>query len=254
MRIFIGNILFICCLFIGITNHHSLAQCTPDQSYMVTGVYPDTVATGTVDQNYTGVIDFRTPPKDTLLLGIPATIDSVVIDGISGLPNGFSLDCNIPNCQYLPATNGCAAITGLPTAGSEGDYPLEVYVTTYFKIANIQGSQTDTADQFILKICPTQGCPLSVAPQIGLQNASNFKVVPNPIKGIGVISFSSNNRHDYKISVTNIIGQELISYYYAGIGGENQISVDFSGFVPGNYVVHLITEGTRMSQKIVITE
>lgn len=116
----------------------SVAQCTIDFSQTVPGVYPDTLATATVNQPYSQDITFVLI-TDTLGL----TINNFQIASITGLPVGITWQCNnfANGCNYNPAVSvyGCIGLSGTPLIA--GTYNPVVTV-----VANVQivGNQTIT--------------------------------------------------------------------------------------------------------------
>ena len=57
-------------------------------------------------------------------------VDSMSMVSTIGLPNGFSLDCNAPNCVYEGDVVGCANVYGT-TSDPVGIYPITILVNVY---------------------------------------------------------------------------------------------------------------------------
>lgn len=137
------RIVFLLLFCAGFTGMHHAQLCTPNPSYTVPGVYPDTVtnfANGCMGQFY--LQDFTVVvPADTFVFGFNFTINYLRIDSIGGLPAGMIYSCNPPTCTFPGGTNGCAQFYGiLPPVTAT--YSLTIYVTLqayhpFFGIVNI---------------------------------------------------------------------------------------------------------------------
>ena len=103
-------------------SNSSIAQCVPDTAitHNVPGIYPDS-ATG-LPHSYVGLAylaDIQVKVlTDTVYLGFPATIDSIKINSVSGLPAGFTYDCTPSNCVFPGGSDACIQLTGAaPNSG-----------------------------------------------------------------------------------------------------------------------------------------
>lgn len=110
------------------------AQCTPGANYADStyGVWPDTIQNFPLaEQNvfYVTDLNFKVPDDagdiDPTYAG--ATIQSFVVNNVSGLPTGMSYSCNISNCTYAGGANGCAQISG--TCATQGVYDIQIDLT-----------------------------------------------------------------------------------------------------------------------------
>ena len=128
------------------------AQCTPNSLYQdsVYNIWPDTIQNlphATQGVNYYTQIDLKTPTtlieaagRDSSLTTIDTLgnsyyigtwpVDSMSMVSTIGLPNGFSLDCNTPNCVYEGDVVGCANVYGT-TSDPVGVYPITILVNVY---------------------------------------------------------------------------------------------------------------------------
>ncbi|NPA34552.1 MAG: hypothetical protein GXO48_06475, partial [Chlorobi bacterium] len=71
----------------------SAQVCIPDTTITQAGYHPDTLPWAYVNQPYEHIIHAYVP-TDTLVVGLPATIDSMSIDSVIGMPPSFSYACN----------------------------------------------------------------------------------------------------------------------------------------------------------------
>jgi hypothetical protein len=116
----------------------AIAQCTPGPNY-ANGVYPDSATnfvSGCKDVPYEQVISFKIP-KDTAVnyqgANVTATIQSIKLLNVTGLPTGFTLDCSTSNCKFLGNTTGCAVIHG--TTSQVGLHNVTFYLETTASIS-----------------------------------------------------------------------------------------------------------------------
>ncbi len=80
----------------------AFAQCTPDLSITIPGIYPDSATglpAGIVNQPYSEVIQARVL-TDTVYNGFPAIISNITITGVTGLPPGLTYSCNPSTCVF----------------------------------------------------------------------------------------------------------------------------------------------------------
>ena len=78
-------------------------------------------------------------------------IDSIVVNGIEGMPTGFYYSCSNKNCTFIPDSTGCATMEGTASKGDIGEYPLEIQIKIYAKIfGTVSTTQDDTIRQFTM--------------------------------------------------------------------------------------------------------
>src|SRR6185369_9269350 len=98
------------------------------------GTYPDSLPHATVGNAYSETLQVRVLTDTVIIvLGTPvtATVDSILVESVSGLPSGFSYTCTPSNCHFPGGSNGCVLLQGTaPTIGMVGTYPIVVYITT----------------------------------------------------------------------------------------------------------------------------
>lgn len=126
------KLLFIALLGI-FANNLSAQSCTPDANINQHGYYPDKLDSATEQLAYSMTIQLYSK-RDTAIanpLGpgtVNATIDSLIIQRITGLPAGLTYVCNPPNCRYPSLKTGCVNIFGTTPNSSAGNYPLIIEV------------------------------------------------------------------------------------------------------------------------------
>ncbi|MCP4120651.1 MAG: hypothetical protein GY751_02735, partial [Bacteroidetes bacterium] len=118
-------------------------NCTPDPAYAggSAGVYPLPYDPAT---NPDGGIDeiacigqpyefTFTSVSDTFIFqGNTYVLDSFILTGVSGLPEGLDFACEPSNCTLYFGEMGCMSIYGTPTAANApGEYPLTINGTAF---------------------------------------------------------------------------------------------------------------------------
>ncbi|HCQ29790.1 MAG TPA: hypothetical protein DIU39_05850 [Flavobacteriales bacterium] len=214
--------LFALLLFI---SFNSNAQCTPDPQYTSPGIYPDTTTNlphAQEGQPYSTVMT-QVVPQDTVINFIPVTIDSVVVTNFTGFPANFSYSCDNPGCSWPGGTSGCVLITGNPTVGQAGTYPLTGYVDAYAGGLGIPSSYT--VDGYKLVIDPAAG--------VFEIKYSAVSVYPNPATDEINFKFSANGN----LEIINITGQVI----YQTNATSSTINLDIETYVPGVYFYKFVS-------------
>ena len=106
--------------------------CQPDGQYSgLTGLHPDVnvnLTQATAGQSYSQTMTIVVPQDTTVNFPgvgvVNLTMNNRRLDAIQGLPQGFSYACNPSNCSFPGNSLGCIIITGNPTIGQAGTYPL----------------------------------------------------------------------------------------------------------------------------------
>jgi len=83
------------------------------------------------------------------------------------------------------------------------------------------------------------------------------KVYPNPasVNGTSRISFLLNNSSDVKVSLFNLVGQEVKSLPAQKFAaGEHEVSIDLNNLKAGVYMFNVTVNGASKSQKLIISE
>lgn len=221
------------------------AQCTPGANYAdsVYGVWPDTIQNfpgATQGLAYTTDLNFKVPSDASLIdAAFPGTtIQSFVVNSVVGLPAGITYACNVSNCTYLGNVNGCAQLSGTPTA------PVGVY--------NIIINVTATA---FVNLFPAQTFPVQrafsgykiIVGTAGLMTIeADVTLSPNPAFDVlninGLVATGTD-----KIEIYNMSGQvvKTIDSVY------DQVDVNISDFTEGVYMVRLSGANGTITKKFV---
>lgn len=244
------KILLSCAFLAGFTAA-AIAQCTPGPNY-ANGVYPDSATnfvSGCKDVPYEQVISLKIPADTNVNYqgtNVTATIQSIELLSVTGLPTGFTLDCSTSNCKFNGGTTGCAVIQG--TTSEVGLHNITFYLKTTASVSlgpiPVPVTQNDTLDYYKILIEDCGGVGVA---SIVMNNAS-FDVYPNPAKGNVTISKLMNDGNVKNIHIINAEGKTIKT-----ISTEKE-SVSFSteSIKAGIYFVKVIQQGSQETVKLVI--
>lgn len=246
------RILLACSFIMGISAGVS-AQCTPGPEF-ANGVYPDSATnfkSGCKDQPYEQVISLRIPADTNVVYnGFPvtATIQSIELESVTGLPTGLTLTCSTTGCKFNGGTDGCAVISG--TTSEVGVHNLVFYLKTTASAAVLPPplppytlEQKDTLDYYKIIIDDCGGTSV-----VNADNTASFDVYPNPAKGNVTISKLVNDGLDKTIQVINAEGKIIKTLHT----DKNSISISTEDIKSGIYFVKVTQKNAQETVKLVI--
>lgn len=115
---------------------------------------------------------------------------------------------------------------------------------------SISGAWSTNGNLFMLpKVCGN--IVASVSENLGL--SKNVTIVPNPTSGLINIAVILANKENLTISVSNTLGQEVISNKYNAITND-LISLDLSNFNNGVYFVTVSNGKDKMVQRLILNK
>lgn len=123
--------------------------CSPDPTYTTPGIYPDTLPPACAGEPYSFVMTIIVPPDTPFVTPfgtITVPIDSIVLDGVIGIPPSFTYACEPASCAIPGGTAGCVLVTGFPTTPDTID--LDVAITAYVNTPVGPIAQSDTTTAF----------------------------------------------------------------------------------------------------------
>lgn len=233
--------IFICLVFTTVLGFGQ--NCISDQNIKEVGFHPKTIETAYVDSAYKQVLQVRIF-KDTsvVLNGNPvlATIDSIVVTGIEGLPTGFYYTCAHKNCTFIPDSTGCATLEGTASKSDVGEHEIDIYITIYAKIfGTVSTTQKDTIRQFTMTVDDLNN--------VTLFKKNNLLVYPNPTT-TNVVEFSTKFIPEItSVQCFNALGQSVDFSLSNG-------RIELFDSKPGMYTISILTtSGQNISQRVLFT-
>ena len=155
--------------------------CTPDATLNTPGLRPNALPKAQLGVAYSQTITVRLLRDTTAVFGgatIPVSIDSMLLQSITGLPAGLTYQCLAPRCRFLPLQNTCIVITGTPT--QSGTFPLKIATRTFARAGALAVPQNDTIRNFTIEVEGTNNLTkVSSTPHIYPQPAGNMLTVSN---------------------------------------------------------------------------
>ena len=232
-----------------------MAQCTPDQTYQdsLFGVWPDTTENfkpAYLGEFYSDTLHVLVPSDAGAI--VPAfaglIIDSVVFNGLSGLPPGITVQCNSQTpapCTFITGQVGCGLISGIPTVG--GEFDLVVNVTGYATTPLGVFSLPYTFSGYSIVVDEQTGVATISAP--GPVNARN---VPNPFANRTSIEFELGRPASARVQVFDLVGAELWNEQIQGRTGLNRVPFDASRMESGIYLYKVSAAGRTLTGRMVV--
>jgi len=89
----------------------------------------------------------------------------------------------------------------------------------------------------------------SVKEKISINN--NLKLYPNPVNEFAVLNFNTPKTSKVNISIHNLVGQQVASYNYNSVVGENNFNINASDLQSGVYFLKVQSEGKNATTKFV---
>ena len=259
------------------------AQCTPNSLYQdsVYNIWPDTIQNlphATQGVNYYTQIDLKTPTTlieaaggDSSLTTIDTLgnsyyigtwpVDSMSMVSTIGLPNGFSLDCNTPNCVYEGDVVGCANVYGT-TNDPAGVYPITILVNVYthgsitvfgIPIAIETDLYSALGDYEYI-----EGYKIVVNSATGLETFHQddfalFQNTPNPFAEYTNIQFNAPKSDNVAFEVVDMFGRNVYTEQITATKGLNtyQFSYDLSA---GIYMYTINNGKESISKRMIVAE
>ncbi len=238
-------LLFVVSVFV---SSQLMGQCVPNTTITVPGIYPDTLPVALVGATYNEVIQFKVP-VDTVFQGNNATILSITVTGMIGLPAGFTYACVPSNCVFAGGSNGCAVLTGNPTVAQIGQYPLRVTISITGTVIGIPFPITipDTVSKYTLVISQQTG--VQIVKNRNLEVNQNF---PNPSVTATTIEFTVPNAALADFKLYNVLGKELYSRTVSARAGKNTINFETRDYEPGIYMYTIKAGDAVVTRRLMI--
>lgn len=217
--------------------------CTPDMSITEPGVYPEQPDTAFADQAYDFSFQVLALRDTAVVFGgqsLNATIDSIRVDGVIGLPSGFEYQCNPANCIFTWQAVGCVNVKGNPTQSQAGVYDLKIANTVYARAGFIALPVPDTTDGYQLVIRGDGSASIFDV------SKAQLSIYPNPSVSGKYTLASSTPLSDFKI--IDIQGKNVD---FQLIKTSNGFKLDLGETPKGVYFLQVRINDKMVSKKLV---
>lgn len=253
------------------------SQCTPDWMYTslgLPGVYPPAIqipnlplpigiADGSLGSNYNQTLTLVVLEDTTMDIapllqaaGFGSAVTAMNLAGIStvmnldinyaifdvqGLPSGISYQCDISNCQYPSAADGCIQFSGTPSVAGDFDIPVNMILNV--QIPSIAGIIPPMA--LDIPSFPINEYDLNITD--GSTSISyirnNISIFPNPANSFVTISTNSPKI----VRIYNSLGQEVYSDKII-----SSLAINKSKIGIGTFIVEISDKNEVEIQKLII--
>ncbi|HLG34791.1 MAG TPA: T9SS type A sorting domain-containing protein [Bacteroidia bacterium] len=227
------------------------AQCIPNTSITVPGIYPDSATNlphGVVNMPYVADIQAKIPPDTTIAICGYTIVNYFAITGVSGLPAGFTWDSNPVNDTFPGGSNGCVRIQGTAPA-TTGIYNLTV---------QLQANGTSA-------ICGPIGLPYSIT-YYKIVIDSSTGIAPVPVILFDVMQNSPNPLFDASTEITftvpasgkvdfrviDLLGKELVNRKIDAVAGLNRSYLSSKYLKPGIYFYSVTYRSKTITRKMIV--
>ncbi|MEO0790392.1 MAG: T9SS type A sorting domain-containing protein [Bacteroidota bacterium] len=234
------------------------AQCTPDPDFdpedivnplPETEEFPDLGIpdTACISEDFATLITFVSPDTITIA-GTLRNIDSIVVtgDGINGLPNGLTANCNPESCVFLPGEAGCIGVEGIPD-DTAGVYALTISVSIFLDgffigLPFTIPDGTLVPGQYLLNVREA-GDPACAPSSIeeGTSAGMSLTMAPNPATAYTDLIVNSTNAQSSEVRLFDATGRLFRTAQWQLIPGENRFRLDTNELPVGLYTAVVMT-------------
>lgn len=260
------QLLFTAMIAIGTAAYAQFPQCNPANYPTNVGlsthpdsawVYPDALPIAETGQPYYEVIYFKFQEHVTTVIGgstVTLNFDSAEITNVTGLPSGFSRKTNkSPLADVFDGGEiGCLAVYGTSNVSDLYNpiLDLTIYVSTPPPFTTSFTEDT-VIDDFVLVVTDTVDYPpLSIVEGISSKSISFY---PNPADRQFYVSLESSKNEAVFFTVTNLLGEEVLSNRWNITSGSNKMLVDVTNLQEGVYIYSMFVDGKKVAGKITVT-
>ncbi len=195
------------------------------------------------------------PPFGT----IQVTSITVVEDGVNGLPAGLSYTTTPSDGVLLPNTVGCLEISGVPEAGTEGEYILtiDVLINNFIPVSVPDGEAVPGEYRLVVRENGNLSCqPSSVTETTNADFSLN--VYPNPATDRLNVNFTAVRNGATQLSLVDAYGRIVKTHLLETQAGNNNVILDTADLPAGFYTLLLndTANGLRsgVSSRVIINK
>lgn len=128
-------------------------------------------------------------------------------------------------------------------------------VTSAFWVDNFRVRfqfESDGGNNFFLDdINIYKGDPVNLSVE-ELEAIQNLNIFPNPASKEVNVAFTMTNSQQATVSLVNLMGQELETFYINGVSGNNLVLIGTENYAPGVYLVKVNINGNQQVKQLVI--
>ncbi|MEL6273472.1 MAG: T9SS type A sorting domain-containing protein [Bacteroidota bacterium] len=215
----------------------------------------DTACVGTEYETF-----FFINVPDTVNLGVVGVlpIDSATIteEGISGLPAGFSFECDSPNCVFIPNTIACIRVFGTAMAGAEGQYNLVVNTRIFSGLFSISQALPDPElapgeYRLFVREEGNTACQPSNITELA-NNNFGLQLAPNPAHEETNLYINAQINAPAEVQVFDALGRQLMYQTTQLTTGDNQLRISTAELAKGLYTVVVTSRGEGVSARLIV--
>jgi hypothetical protein len=221
------------------------SQCTPDPSFTSPGYYTNAgknkLSTAYLNQPYEDTITVIVP-KDTLVVGNPISIDSVVLVSVRDLPPGLSYAT--PSNTFPGGGKTCVKVSGTPTKAGTSTIIFDVVIY-------VKGTgglpKTETFD---FEVLDTNN-PSSVL--IHEQKVVESAILaPNPATNKTQVIIDGKMNSEFTVSIHNLVGEQIYSERFDKNQNDEQIWISTENYPSGVYIYSISSSiGEKVGRLII---
>src|ERR1043165_5379463 len=223
---------------------------------------PDTLPCVVRNQAYNQVIQIKIPTSiDLQQFGAPfpfiMTVDSVVIDSITGFPNGIFYALNPPSGHMYGGDRACALLSGV-TSDPVDNYPITFHGTMtlhgqafppYFDgdtTIDLETIQSQPQNPFNASLDVINQGDVCRPVQAGINDFNNelnasISVYPNPNNGAFELRMNAGGRVNGEVVVVDAMGRKVYSQAIDVMGLYSN-NIDLGGIAKGLYTLQIRTQ------------
>ncbi len=244
------KLLLLCGIFL-LYKTLVFAQCTPDTRIEGAFIYPEKMSPAMAGYYYYQTLTFRVV-KDTDIVyngnNVHAVVDSAQVVFMSGIPAGYSYTCSPARCTWPGGSLGCALIEGETNKNDTamvGEYPIKIYVQTWFKVVSLNLNRIDSSD-YTFKILSYNG-------QFEITKAKPLTVYPNPGDGNLTIELRNIQSDNNLIQVFALNGELVYEKRFDKPATYLSLEeVKIANPASGLYQIRLLSGNELFAQKVMV--
>jgi hypothetical protein len=240
-----GNILLIV-FSIGFV-FETRAQCVPETNFteLYKPALEDILPEATLFFPYEVTIHVNVP-SDTSFEGSPQVhLDSIVLQSVTGIPEGLGFECNTPRCVLLGGEYGCIRIFGTPDNENDvGDNPLTVNFAVHAGFLSVAQ--------------PLEGYSIRVNPDTtngtAVLDKSTYilKMDQNPSNKFSKLIYTLPTDKRVSLKVFSLLGSEVIAVEAIPNGKKGILALGKYGLTSGVYFAVISQDDYSNSMRFVV--